>query len=1607
MTDEEYDISLEIQGQKSGDDNLYERNLLLEHAGASDKLIDKELGLGDKEPSMSDIIPIDNWWLKQKEEWVGKEFNLTEALKKGVGMTLHNASEEYHQDGETAWWGWADPSLKAYDPKNYPDERHLERAISTLTMIGVDLPYYILGAIPGAYLGYKLRSPRLAAMASGYTSGFLVDSLKYMYLEALKRGKIKDFDEWWAIFLEYGVKPGHEAGLQIGIAAGARAYVGGMGLKGTIGKYLPVTKDAIAKFAAQYTSYLAMGALISKEMPKKDDYIHLALILLPFNIPLFKGVPEKIDSTKQKKMIDNKMTDLENIKKDTYSPQEILSWIGEKKTRVEDFVTKNVFRFREDAKKTEVEITNLKTELKELLEQEKKDPTTIENKQQQKIFNAIETEKKKGIKSDKILTKVEESVEKSIKKEEMLSLEEEARKFKTADEFMYAEKTLPIKLVTSIVPREKIISTVGKIESRTPDAPVVVTIEGGKIIIKDGNNRYYQKIDKGAKTIKVVFIPENDALLISIWKIAQKKTSEIAGEIAKRAKISALEKELNKVETAIKEITSAIDEARNNRIIEIERTLRELGELEGPEVRKYNKDIKTLKDRIEQLETELGETVITGKKTLGRKRMEDLITIGKREELIRKKDELVGLEEFKLMTHAFETFNLLSERTDRILSPAQKHIEKITNLNITVSKKVFTLPTWNNIRNQWLDRKYPIKRVLDEAKKVGVEFVKGGPTAYHWARLSPGQLGKVFYFTDYGTFDFQGKPLGKPAKEFYKFITDYKDYKERLVRYEESAWYVIALRIVEVAEIKGIRKGITDKKSVIEAKKAVKELEAKYGKEIKDFAKDYHEFVLAPIIYGEGAGLFSKGTAKYLAEHNKDFVSFRRVLKIDEKTGLPIKDASGKLQLSGKIKSPIHTMKGTKEHYQVLDPHQTIFENAHDILLMAEKNYVLNEFIKKIEAAQEINPEFYKDIVYSKSKEDKNYGKEKLPKNKDSKALDITGERDPYFFNTEGYRRGETEIVFFRDGVKEIWEVGKELSDAFRDQDPVVTYLHNSWFTAPTKWARAGAVLDPDFSMVRNPVRGTLEAALFSKNNFWPVWDTAIGGFFTMRGIKSGKRTDLYKDFVKGGGLQSFITTADRTFLSRDVQNILKQRKWYNQLTPGRGLELLRATSEHIETYTRVGDLKMTLPRLRKEYPHLSERDLLAMAALEAREVSLDFQKGGIQSMRLNAVSEFFNPRILGLYKYFELFNDRAGKLAMNITRFLILPTILEQLINNDEDDPEKKQVYENLDEADKWYHWHWIEGIGDKLVVFRIVKGYDAVSFFSNGTKALMDWWRKEDPVSLKQFKDNFIDEHVGLFGSTLMPWPTIVKPLLHYMTNRNLFFGGKIVSRYMEDHVEAPFQYGANTTEFSKYIGKKIGELTGNKYGSPLKIDDAIGTWTGGLGTDIIRYTERFLIKIGVPIPSPVKPWSNEWEDNLHEWPIIKVVIKRYPNANFGQITKIYKVYDEAQKKVSTYKSKKKHDEGVEFNLPGASSFTAEAYLSDEELHYYEELISLADTYLKPFNEQARALQLWRSMPKGTIEADQLYDEIEEVYKLMAMEARYGWEAVKWFLNNRKKPK
>ncbi len=185
------------------------------------------------------------------------------------------------------------------------------------------------------------------------------------------------------------------------------------------------------------------------------------------------------------------------------------------------------------------------------------------------------------------------------------SLEKEARKHKTAEDFVFAEKTVPIETVSTPVTREQIIEATGKIGSRTPDAPIVVKFEDGKIVIRDGNNRYYQKLDSGAKTIKVVFTPENDSQLTSIWNKAVSSQPAKRGKV-KTAKVTTAEVVKPKRGAVIRDTDLTTAEEIRERRASIGRQVEKLESVRNPkDFDKHHAKIKKMHERRHDLAAKL------------------------------------------------------------------------------------------------------------------------------------------------------------------------------------------------------------------------------------------------------------------------------------------------------------------------------------------------------------------------------------------------------------------------------------------------------------------------------------------------------------------------------------------------------------------------------------------------------------------------------------------------------------------------------------------------------------------------------------------------------------------------------------------------------------------------------------------------------------------------------------------------------------------------------------------------------------------------------------------------------------------------------------------
>ena len=88
----------------------------------------------------------------------------------------------------------------------------------------------------------------------------------------------------------------------------------------------------------------------------------------------------------------------------------------------------------------------------------------------------------------------------------------------------------------------------------------------------------------------------------------------------------------------------------------------------------------------------------------------------------------------------------------------------------------------------------------------------------------------------------------------------------------------------------------------------------------------------------------------------------------------------------------------------------------------------------------------------------------------------------------------------------------------------------------PSKLLRAGSTLAPEF-MVKNIMRDSLTASLFSRANTIPILAQFRGLFHMIMGKRFGG--EMYQKWIKSGGLQSMVTSMDRTYFAKNVKKEL------------------------------------------------------------------------------------------------------------------------------------------------------------------------------------------------------------------------------------------------------------------------------------------------------------------------------------------------------------------------------------------------------------------------------------------------------------------------------------
>ena len=795
---------------------------------------------------------------------------------------------------------------------------------------------------------------------------------------------------------------------------------------------------------------------------------------------------------------------------------------------------------------------------------------------------------------------------------------------------------------------------------------------------------------------------------------------------------------------------------------------------------------------------------------------------------------------------------------------------------------------------QGIDNKYPILEAMREAKintKTGIEKLN----LYEQARIMEGMPNRAAYFIEYNTLN--GKTLadkGLGLKEITKDIV--KEGKNQTQLFET---YLSNRRAIEL-DARGIETGFNIS--------TAKEFVNKYKFQFEQTAKKTDTYQRQLLEYARDGGFITAEAFTAMTEANKNYVTFARELLQD---GKPVV-AEGSV-------NPFKKIEGSK--LRVYPPLEQMIKNTNTIVNAVERNQVKLNFI---------------DMV-AKSKA------------KDPSTFQFFNKVNPKTTNVPK----EELLTFRKDGKLETWNVGKDLVNAFKTLDQQGSNMLMNYLGAPARTLRAGAILIPDFA-VPNFFRDTMQASFLNKVGFVPIQDSIIGAFNIITKGNNKKTMEMYKKYVKSGGMQS-------TLLAVDKPNIF-DGKVYDILAKGPVRNADRGVLAPFKALTRLSEEMTRFRIFEKTYKKsiekgLTEKQALERGGFEARNL-LDYAKRGSLGQNINRLVPFWNARVQGLTRLYEAFRDQPGRTSAMIGAYVAIPTIGFYMLNYDDED-----YKEEPDWIKQNYYYYKINGKAQ-----RFPKPFEVGTLVSSVIEKTLDWVRTNEPQEFGKFaKDFFFNNAKGFY-----PIPTAIRPLAENAMNYSFFRDAPVVPKSLDKNLPNKFYYTEYTSETFKLLSKTINGLVGDDSffaTNPIHAENVFRSWTGGIGRYVIDTLDYAIIKSKI-IDDPIKP-----TDTLSKIPVIRAFdIRDVPGYSAQSIVKFFEEYEKVEKIVNGMDFAKKTGDFKEYKKLKETLNVDEVKLLD-----YRKQI-------KKLDKEIRTIYNLKEFPNGDIPTpDEKRELIDDYYKLM----------------------
>lgn len=513
-------------------------------------------------------------------------------------------------------------------------------------------------------------------------------------------------------------------------------------------------------------------------------------------------------------------------------------------------------------------------------------------------------------------------------------------------------------------------------------------------------------------------------------------------------------------------------------------------------------------------------------------------------------------------------------------------------------------------------------------------------------------------------------------------------------------------------------------------------------------------------------------------------------------------------------------------------------------------------------------------------------------------------------------------LTYFDGGRARAFQVhDKLLYDAFKAMDDSSFAVYRNFVVRFLDWAgsglaqiqRSGAVLNPNFSfgnIARDITAGLAysrhgEPLTFFANWLWYGLPASLGFRKELVGEwrrEGGSFGSFYGDRPGSAGRQfaEKLDLAQRPLSER--AGILAKRElrsWAERpllnlaalpLRGARGaLWGLSKIGSATERAARVTEFKLAKDdflkaqrrRLAKAHPQLSkaeisetaqrlwssDRKARRRAAVDSRDISLDFESGGLASKWMNRYSPFFNVAVLATRRHFaelipvdipaalefletvdwrslsadaEAFRNFVGKskpeaaraakiFARNAAVFAIAAAVQAACMGPEEDE---------LSDWEKNRYVFFRAG-GE---IFRVPISPDLALFFGIVKNVVRRGFRPEEPADWSVWRDI-----CDMFPGSL---PPPLKALLEWLTGYSFFRGRPIEGAGMQNRLPSD-RISSSTSSTSMAVARWLSDELGIEV-SPAQVDNAVQNIFAGLGTTLVKTALDPLAERAVGLPS-----------------------------------------------------------------------------------------------------------------------------------------------------------